>query len=213
MLVPVLGIVLRLRGMDIPTAKEKQPTDENKLSKYCPSNAIGKPRLESPRTCTVNRIASPSLSPINSCIKLTDPSADTLLLFTSLCCTPTSENAVSHLGNPFMLGSNGGGEESAKVRAQSPRKIRNRPPSHSGDFPDYSSVPQPCMTNHVARAPLSFEREDPPFEHNFSARSVWVAVSRDAESLPKLEVHLLFPCGGQSPSVLELLGEPRKKAI
>jgi hypothetical protein len=45
-------------------------------------------------------------------IKLTDQSTDALLLFTSLC----SENAVFHLGNPFVLGSNGGGEESAEVR-------------------------------------------------------------------------------------------------
>jgi hypothetical protein len=38
------------------------------------------------------------------CINLTDPGADALLLFTTLCYAPTSENAVFHLGTPFMLG-------------------------------------------------------------------------------------------------------------
>jgi hypothetical protein len=90
--------------MDIPKAKEKQPTDENKLSRYWGTQARGCSDMDS----------TPNCFPL--CTKLTDANADALLLFTSLCCGPTSENAVFHLGNPFMLGSNCGGEESAELR-------------------------------------------------------------------------------------------------
>jgi hypothetical protein len=168
--------MLRLCHGHTPRQRKSDPLTRTSSANIVPPTPSGDPGSDTD--------SAPDCFPL--CTQLTDASADAMLLFTSLCCTPTSENAVFHLGNPFMLGSNGSGEESVEVRVQSPRKIRNRPPSHSGDFPDYSSVPQTTTSNRVAPARLSFEREDQPFEHNFSAGFIRVAVSRYAASLPKL---------------------------